>query len=85
MEGKRMRPNDEQVRALAEFAESILSCACENVFFSEDDRALVVVAAAEAGILSVAHVSDGGMVVETLPDWLLEAAGQHTLGDASRE
>jgi hypothetical protein len=81
------RPTDERVRALAEFAESILSCACdeENVFFSEDDRALVVVAAAEAGILSVAHVSDGGIVVETLPDWLLEAAGQHTLEDASRE
>ena len=81
------RPNDEQVRALAEFAQSILSCACdeENVFFSEDDRALVVVAAAEAGILSVEHVSDGGIVVEEMPDWLLEAAGQHTLEDASRE
>lgn len=65
--------------ALTDFAIKVLSAAMDGSFFDVNDRELVVVAAAEAGIFGIEHGARGGLVIEKLPDWLLEAAGQHTL------
>jgi hypothetical protein len=71
------RPTDEQVRALAEFAAKVIRPVCEDFpFINPFELARIV--QAEMGILGVER---------TMPDWLLEAARQHTLQseDGSRE